>query len=180
MSANRKSIALLPAIAVLIAMFALGTPARAQISFSLLTPSLAGNTGDILHYSGTLTNLGTAEVFLNGDDFNLAGNGLTVNDNPFFTNFPLSLGAGQAFTAEMFTVTIGSTTPRGFYLGTFTIQGGPTDTDFNTLATQTFGVSVGAPEPGAGFLMLVGGAVCLGVVLHRRKRPASEASLPQP
>lgn len=167
-AATRRSIALLSGLVTLLALLlANAAPAKAQLSFTLLNDYLAGNAGDTLSYQATLTNHGTEEVFLNGDFFNLLGDDLTVDDSPFFTNFPLSLGAGESFTDEMFTVTIGPTTPQGVYTGTFSVLGGPTDTDFDPLATTTFHLAVGAPEPATGLLLLVGTAALAGIA--RRK-----------
>lgn len=167
-AASRPRFALLSAFVMLFALMTVSAPANAQVQFNLLTSYLGGNRGDTLSYFGTLTNLGSEEVFLNGDLFNLPGDDLTVDDSPFFTNFPLSLGAGESFTDAMFTVNIGPNTPQGTYQGTFTILGGPSDGDFNPLATQTFGVSVGAPEPGTGWLLFVGATAFTGATLRSR------------
>lgn len=170
-AALRPRFSILSAIAIFIVLIAIGTPAHAQVSFSLLSPYQAGNSGDTLSFSGTLTNQGNEEVFLNGDFFNLPGDDLTVDDSPFLTTFPLSLGAGESFTGEMFIVTIGPTTPQGLYTGTFTILGGPSDGDFNPLSTQTFGVAVGAPEPTTGLLLLVGATTFATIARRHRRLP---------
>jgi hypothetical protein len=153
-----------------------GKAANAQLSFLIQPTTQSGYPGDLLNYSGTVTNTGASEVFLNSSIFNLNGVGLALDDSPFFTNFPFSLTGGQTFTGELFTVQIGPTVVPGLYSGTFTIQGGPTDTDFNNLATQNFSVGVGAaPEPASGLLLLLSGVIGTAARLRQRRVKATIA-----
>lgn len=149
-----------------------GTPARAQLNLQIISNTLSGLPGDTLSYTGTLINSGTTELFLNSDLFNLTGTGLTLDDSPFLTNFPLSILGGETFTGSLFTVNIGAT-PPGLYNGTFTILGGTTDTDQNPLVTGNFAVTVNAtaPEPASGFLIL--GSVLPATGLWYRRRRAN-------
>lgn len=151
-----------------------GKAANAQVSFLIQPVNLAGKPGDLLSFTGILTNLGTDEVFLNSDLFSLNGVGLTLDDSPFFTNFPLSLTGGQTFSGEIFTVELDPTVGPGIYNGSFTIQGGPTDSSFNNLGTQNFNIVVGAPEPASGLLLLFSGA--MGATAYLRRRSLTKTS----
>lgn len=155
-----------------LALATVTTPAHAQMSLVITPTTLAGLPGATLIYQATLSNLGTGEVFLNADTFNLSGANLSLDDSPFFENFPLSMLGGETFTGNLFTVNIGAANP-GLYNGTFTILGGPTDTANNPLATGNFGVQVNAsaPEPTSGFLIL--GAVLPVAALWNRRRKMS-------
>lgn len=164
---------LVPSLVALISLaltLSVGTAAYAQVSLQIQPSPQSGNPGSLLSYNGTVTNLGTAEVFLNSGVYSLAGTGLTLNESPFFNNFPLSLTSGQTFTGILFTVQIGTSAAPGLYNGTFTIQGGLTDTTFDNLVTQNFSVGVNgaAPEPATVSLLLLGGAT-LATVARRRK-----------
>lgn len=146
-------------------------PARsqAQLQFTLSNPVQNGIRGQTLTYSGSLVNSGTGTVFLNGASFNLAGTGLTPDETPFLVNAPLSLAPGQSYVGSFFEVFVALSAPTQISTGTFTIVGGPTDLSQNTLATQSFSVVVGAPEPASIGLCLIGAALLLPVV--RRQRP---------
>jgi hypothetical protein len=139
---------------LLLSVGALTTPAHAQLTFTINPNSLGGKPGDLLSYNATLTNTGNGELFLNGDTFTLSGADLTLDDTPFFNNFPLSLAGGESASGELFTVSIGSGAAGGAYVGSFTVTGGATDTDLNDLATKSFSVVVSAPEPASGLLIL--------------------------
>lgn len=141
--------------------------AHAQLNFTLTPPSHSGIPGDVLTFSGILTNLSADPVFLNGDNFTLDGEGLTLDETPFFENAPASLEGNASYTGALFTVTIDPLAPLQMSLGTFTILGGAADTDNSPLATQAFQIRVVAPEPTAGALLLSGGVLCLFAV--RRK-----------
>lgn len=144
--------------------------AHAQLSFTLSNPNQTGTAGATLTYEGTLTNLGSATLFLNGDIFSLAGTGLTLDDSAFFQQAPTSLSAfgtaDASYTGALFTVEIAVDAPVQNGVGTFSIVGGADENAQNTLATQTFGTSV-APEPGTFTLLAVTGLL---VCCRRRKR----------
>jgi hypothetical protein len=142
--------------------------ARAQLDFTLNLAVQFGQPGDTLTFAGTLTNTGATELFLNGDDFTLNGDGLTLDDTPFLTGAPLSLDANQSFTGPIFTVAIDPDAPFQSAQGSFSILGGATDSAQDTLATQTFTVGV-VPEPGA-LALLMGNIVMGGLALGARIR----------
>ena len=148
----------------------LSCPARAQLSFTLDPPSLAGTPGALLSFSGTLLNTGSAELFLSGDRFTLAGAGLTLDDTLFLENAPPSLLAGEGFAGPLFSVFIGEASPPGEYQGSFTILGGLSEGDQDELAPQSFTVRV-VPEPGTGALVAAGLLPLVGMsaVVRRRR-----------
>jgi hypothetical protein len=148
----------------------LPTPARAQLLFTLDNPSQAGFPGQTLTFTGTLTNTGTSTVFLFGDTFSLAGVGLTLDDEPFLANAPLSLGSGDIYAGQFFTVEVGIGALPQIAAGAFTILGGPSDTSQNELATQNFQVNVSAPEPASLALFLPGVTAILLSVRRFRSR----------
>ncbi|MES2461745.1 MAG: PEP-CTERM sorting domain-containing protein [Armatimonadota bacterium] len=158
----------------IVAVCALLVPTRAsaQLQFTLDFSSLLGQPGSTLTYSGTLTNTGSTELFLNNNSYSLAGNFLTVDESPFFDNFPVSLLGGETASGNLFTVLIGANETTGPHTGSFSILGGATEPSQTTLATQTFTVNVGrpsaAPEPGSLALLLpvLGTA---GMALRRRR-----------
>src|SRR5262245_32373242 len=51
---------------LLLLLLSAAPPARAQLVFTFDQAGLAGHRGDTLTFSGTLTNNGTEELFLNG------------------------------------------------------------------------------------------------------------------
>jgi hypothetical protein len=153
-------------------LLACPTLARAQLDFTLSSPNQSGQPGDTLTFAGTLTNTGAAALFLNGDDFTLNGNGMTLDDSPFLTGAPLSLDANQSYTGTLFTVAIDPNASFQNASGTFSILGGANDTAQDTLATQPFTVAV-VPEPGGQVLLM--GSLVMGVLAVgsrvRRQRP---------
>lgn len=144
--------------------------ARAQLAFTLTAPAQTGAPGGTLSFLGTLQNTGTGTLFLNGDTFTLAGPGLKLDDSPFLLNAPSSLPDQTPFTGDIFDVQIGPSVAPGIYAGTFSVLGGSNGSAQNTLASQSFRVSVApaaVPEPGAAALFSAGG---VGMLLCRRPR----------
>ncbi len=150
-------------------------PAAAQdLGIVLQQSTLTGAAGTTLYVDATLTNLSSSPIFLNGDSFTTVSPLLTVSDNPFLTNAPLSLAAGASSGSLLiFTVTIAPSLVPGVYsLNDFTIIGGLSGTDFSVLGSTNFTVDVvsgGAsvvPEPAS--LVLVGTGL-LGLFMKRRR-----------
>src|SRR5436190_3297139 len=137
-----------------------------SISISFDSPIQFAVPGDTVTFSGTIANLSSNFVDLNGCALNLGGQfttddcALFFNNAPFFLNPNETNGPFAMFTA---TVNVPFTGPAGLQPpGTFTVLGfveapgdGPTDgATLNVLAQQTFQVNV-VPEPGsAGLLCL--------------------------
>lgn len=161
---NLKCLHLIPILLLITSM-----SAQAQIIFSLNPAGQTGAPGTIKTFNGTLANTGALTVFLNGDSFTGLSPALTLDDNPFFNNFPLFLSPGNIFTADIFTVSIANNAATGNYLGTFRVTGGADPIAQNVLAIQNFQVKV-VPEPGMLSMLSVTGFISVGLFLFRRKR----------
>src|SRR5271170_6424967 len=102
------------ALILLVGMVCL--PAKADmLTIAIDSPTLTGSPGDVLQFFGTLTNTTNADLFLNADNFNLAGfDPSVIDDSPFFANAPLFLGPnGSTGDIGLFDITI----PNAFAIG---------------------------------------------------------------
>jgi hypothetical protein len=151
----------------------LATSATAQdIGIVLSQSTLSGAAGATLTFDATLTNLSSSTIFFNGDSSTTASAFLTVSDNPFLNNAPLSLAAGASSGPfAMFAVTLAPGIAAGIYnLNDFTILGGLTNVDFNPVGSANFTVDV-LPVPEPGTLVLVASGLLGLTIKHRiRKR----------
>jgi hypothetical protein len=131
-----------------------------------ITPhTQTGMSGDILSYSATIQNDLTGTVFLNGDGINLFASGVVADDTPFLFNAPLSLGPGAMWSGEVFTLTIGATTPFLTYDGFFDIFGGPDPTALDVIGSGPFQLVVrgqGVPEPSNDLVLF---SISVGILL---------------
>lgn len=148
------------ALAVLLTV----SPAAADtIQFSLASPNQTANTGDVVSFTATVAapNTNFFAVFLNNDS-HTEDAGLTINDNPFLSNFPLSMSPGDSTTAILFDATI--TGGPGVYSGFFDILGGGDSSTFDLLGSTQYNITVGAaPEPATILLMAAGLLGLLGI-----------------
>ncbi len=145
---------------------------RADVMFNLTPAMLNAAPGGTVEFTGTLTNAGAVDVFLNGDLSVFPYLTLTLDDSPFFANAPLSLSAdGGEYSGPLFDVTISPVALPGPYSGSFIIQGGSDSNTFDTLASQDFQVTVNtsSPEPNTLFLVTI---ALTGVFLARRRAEA--------
>jgi hypothetical protein len=144
-------------------------PATAQdIGIVLSQSTLTGVAGTTLTFDASLTNLSGSPVFLNGDSYTTTSPSLTVSDNPFVANAPLSLAVGAiSGPFAIFTVTIAPGLAPGVYsLNDFTILGGQTGTDFDVVGSTNFTVDVVAAVPEPATLVMVGSGL-LALSLRR-------------
>jgi|SRR5579871_6612031 len=159
-------------------LFLCAMPGRAQLQFDLTPAVLTGMPGDTVTFSGTLTNLGGAELFLNGDGIDLAGTGFTDDDTDFVLGAPLSLAPagtpGDTWSGNLFDVAIASDVPPADYPGEYMITGGDTGTSNDVLTIRDFVVTVtppsAVPESGASALLLGILLSCIGTRCYSRSR----------
>ena len=148
---------------------------RADLVFTLDPAQRTVTQGAEAFFTGTLTNTGTDELFLNSIDFN-ADPQLSGDSLVFLNNAPISLQAsgtaGDSYTGLLFGVTTGSSTPFGDYIGSATISGGADSSTYDELGTQYFKVTVAAapvPELGSFQISTVLAVIC-GLGVWRRGR----------
>lgn len=148
--------------ALSVLVFALILPASSALAdtlnLSLASPIQIGLPDDTLSFDATVfapsSNGGT--LYLNSDSFSLSALGTIVDDSGFLLNFPLSLDPGDSFSGELFTVTLASNLPPGFYSGFFEILGGSDPSALNTIATVDFTIDQPVPELSSWLLLVTG------------------------
>jgi hypothetical protein len=133
-----------------------------------LDSSLQYTTGANIVFSGTLTNTGSGDLYLNGASTTFV---LPVDDSPFFSTAPLVLLPGAMVSGPLFIVMVPGGTPLGLHTGTFNILGGAAATDSSVLATQTFAVQA-VPEPATWTVVALALGI-LGAVRTRRNESST-------
>jgi hypothetical protein len=144
-----------------------------SIDITLISTSQSGVAGTTVTFEAILTNLTSSTVFLNGDSATTSTSFLTLDDNPFMSNAPLSLAAGASSGPfALFSVFIAPGTASGIYSpNLFSILGGADSNAFNPVGNAPFSVSVSpVPEPGTITLLLTG-MLGLGAWSRLRLRP---------
>ena len=157
-------------------------PARAQFTFTLLSPAVTASRGDTVTFRGTLTNNTGAPLYLN-NDLGLADPPLVLDDAPFQNQFlvptpqPTLPSDGLPTTYDLFTVNLPADPslydglPSSFN-GSFTLYGGSANADQNILGRQDFTVTLApaspdVPEPGTCALLMA--LVISGAGFARRR-----------
>jgi hypothetical protein len=157
--------------AVLLLLYS--TSAKAQFLLSYDQIDMSAAPGQTVTFSGTLTNQGSSEVFLNGDSYTFSYNDLTLDDTPFFTYAPLSLQAGQSWHGSLFNIGVSPTASSGDYMGDFAIIGGADGSAQDELNRQSFIVSVlpssQTPEPNVAVTLCTGLLAFGGMFLRKRR-----------
>ena len=167
------------AIAVLAGISARPAPAT-SISMVLDVPTLSAQSGQTVTFRGTIANLESSTVDLNGCYVNLAGQFFT-DCGLFLSNAPWTLGAGEtSLPFDMFTVTVDVpyTDILGPQNGVFGVLGGVETAGYdpttqNVLGEVSFSVDVTqstetVPEPGTAVLG-AGALLGVGAMLWRRR-----------
>jgi hypothetical protein len=145
-------------------------------------PDQNGAPGSTVQFFGTIINVGSDTIFLNGDELNLAAptTDFTITDL-FFANAPLSLNAGDSSgLIELFDVTVNNPFPDlpTSYTGSWTITGGADGNAQDILDQESFSVTVTpepqtTAEPQTSLLLLTGFAVIAAVGFLRLRTPSA-------
>ena len=167
-----KHIRNLTAVLVASLSMVLVSGANAQLLISFDPSLLAGQTGDEVIFSGTITNTSGSTVFLNNEDQTYTpasqGDPFTNDSTVFFTNVPGTLNAGESYTGAIFGLTIGSGFDAGLYTGTSRVLGGSDEFASSVVGSKSFSVFV-VPEPSS-YALAATGAVCVGSMWWRRRK----------
>lgn len=144
------------------------------INLTLATPIQSGMAGDTLSFTATTTAVSDklGPVYLVSDSAGITGpSSLTVDDTPFFLNFPLVMSAGDTYTDTLFTVALPADLLPGVYTGYFTILGGLNADSNSVLATADFTINAlsPVPEPSTYVLMATGLGALMFVGFTRRR-----------
>jgi hypothetical protein len=141
--------------------------AQAGILLTFDQPFQVAQPGDLLHFSGLITNTGADEVFLNADSFTPLSPDFTLNDQ-FFATVPASLlGGTDSGPIDMFDIQVGNA-PFGIYGGSYSLQGGANADAGGELAVAEFSIEV-VPEPGTAGLLGLSAAFAFGFLRLRRR-----------
>ena len=127
------------------------------VTISFDQPNQTGGTGQTLQFFGTITNNTGATIFLNSDDFTLAGLSFSITDQ-FFSTVPVSLAPGASSgDIELFDVTLSDPLLDAFgtYAGDYTLVGGIDGDAQDVLGSTAFSVT-STPEPSTIGLLFTG------------------------
>jgi len=147
-------------VILLVLTAALGN--AASLDFTFTSSLLYTEPGIPVTFSGTLTNTGATNVYINGDTVTSA---LPFDDTPFLLGAPVFLAPAGLFTGPLFTIFVPPGTPLGLYTGTFSVLGGDSPGASDPLTTAAFGVQV-VPEPAT----WMSGFAIAALFLTRRRR----------
>jgi hypothetical protein len=134
------------------------------INVSLASPVQSGAPGSTLNFTATIDAVsdGLGPVYLLSDTSGFDGSAsLTVDDTPFFTNFPFEMNGGDSVTDLLFTVLLPADLAAGSYNGYFTIltsldPGAVTGMENTVHFTVNSTSHSPVPEPGTIALVLTG------------------------
>jgi hypothetical protein len=150
-------------------MMATAGAARADLTFTLDSPTFSGAPGDTVAITGTLFNPDPEPVNLNDFSGLLTSPDLDFDLTDFFTVVPAVLNNGDSYAGPIAAVVIDPLAQSGDFFGSITLQGGTDSNAFDDLATQNFEFSVSSvPEPSAFPLLVPGGIIFLAVRIRRK------------
>lgn len=137
---------LAPSLAIACLLAAGATAKADSLSIALDESFQSSEAGNVVAFTATVTNNSSATENLNGDEFYVDAP-LTVDDSPYFNNWPLTLGAGDSFSGLLFSVDIPDDADLDLYTGYFDITGGHYSTSESfVIGSADFDVQV-TPEP---------------------------------
>ena len=168
---NRSKTSYLFIMALVLMLFSAAAHAD-SIGITLTQINQTGVAGRTVTFQATLTNLTTNTIFLNGNSGTTSSTLLTVDDNPFLTNAPLTLAPGASSGPfDLFSVLIAPGTSPGVYgFNTFSILGGLDGNAFDPIGSADFDVTVSpVPEPGT-IVLLTSGLLGLGIKRRRGRK----------
>ncbi len=155
----------------------LASPLTAGALLTLDPSPIAASPGNAVTISGSITNTGGEELFLNGISFTLGSAELAFDPTHFFNLVPASLGMGLSYAGPLFDVVVSSTIAAGDYGGSVGFLGGPEQVSASEVAFADFTVRVTSevPEPNPLGLSI---AILAAILLFQAKaNSAIKASL---
>ena len=142
---------------------------KAQLDFVFDSATQKVYQGNSVTYTATLTNTGTAELFLNGSDFDFNAPGLTLVDQ-FLENAPLSLTTGQSWNGAIFRLDLASDAEVGLFSGSYSVLGGNNATEIRELSATNFRVNARVPGPASLATFLCGGTLGMVALIGRKRK----------
>ena len=168
-------------------------PVRAQVTLNL-TPAVGsgpGTAGSSIIYSGSISNLSTATIDLDGLSFtgitpvgaSPFSSTITTDDSLFYSNFPATLASTGTYANNLFSIDFGANAfgPSSYTSSvavsyTDETTGITSTTNFQNFLINVSGSSSATPEPGAATLVLGGlGLLFPSVQTQRRRKKNPEA-----
>jgi hypothetical protein len=141
------------------------------VTLTLTNPNQVGTIGDVLDFTGSLTNVAAPTATITGDNFNGLPLTLTFDDTPFVINFfGQNIAGGNTLgPLSMFTVTIEDGTAPGVYNGVFSVLFDSDNGQSLETNPQQFSITV-QPVPEPMTLWLVGSGIAIIAVSKFAKR----------
>ena len=151
----------------------IAAPARAQLQFTLNTPTQTYAQGTFVTWSGTFLNTGLTTLTFSGISFSGLPTGLTTDDTLYFTSLDgTSLGMGASVTTNFFTSAASSSLAPASYNSTVTVSyagGSPSPNDASATFNSTITPSAAIPEPSTLGLLSLSLSLSWGTMALRRR-----------
>jgi len=133
------------AISIFAAVLLTGSMARSQLSFVLTPAGQIGTATNEMFFTGSLTNTGSTNLYLNDIRSVLYPPELTAlvaDTNAFFANVPGILLPGETYTDAVFGINLAAVAVPGVYYGAVTILGGANIFATSSIASASFQISL--------------------------------------